>query len=31
VVELPTDAFRVSHDGRRATLEAKDVCLVNSF
>jgi len=31
VVELPRDAFRVSHDGRRATLEAKDVCLVNSF
>jgi hypothetical protein len=31
VVELPRDAFRVSDDGRRATLEAKDVCLVNSF
>jgi hypothetical protein len=31
VVELPRDAFRVSHDGRKATLEAKDVCLVNSF
>jgi hypothetical protein len=31
VVELPGDAFRVSHDGRKATLEAEDVCLVNSF
>jgi hypothetical protein len=31
VVELPDDAFRVSADGRRATLEAEDVCLVNSF
>jgi hypothetical protein len=31
VVELPRDAFRVSHDGRRATLEAGDVCVVNSF
>jgi hypothetical protein len=31
VVELPDKAFRVSHDGRTATLEAEDVCLVNSF
>jgi hypothetical protein len=31
VVELPRDAFRVSHDGRRATLEAEDVCVVDSF
>jgi hypothetical protein len=31
VVELPRDAFRVSHDGRRATLDAEDVCVVNSF
>jgi hypothetical protein len=31
VVELPGDAFRVSHDGRRATLEAKDVCVLDSF
>lgn len=31
MVELPDKAFRVSDDGRRATLEAKDVCLVNSF
>ena len=30
-MELPPDAFRVSHDGRKATFEAKDVCLVNSF
>jgi hypothetical protein len=31
VVELPGDAFEVSHDGRRATLEARDVCVVDSF
>jgi hypothetical protein len=31
VVELPGDAFRVSHDGRRATLEAQDVCVLDSF
>jgi hypothetical protein len=31
VVELPGDAFKVSHDGRRATLEAKDVCVIDSF
>jgi hypothetical protein len=31
VVELPRDAFRVSHDGRRATLEARDVCVLDSF
>jgi hypothetical protein len=31
VVELPDKAFGVSHDGRSATLEAEDVCLVNSF
>jgi hypothetical protein len=31
VVELPDDAFRVSHDGRRASLEAEDVCLLDSF
>jgi hypothetical protein len=31
VVELPGDAFTVSHDGRRATLEAKDVCVLDSF
>jgi hypothetical protein len=31
VVQLPGDAFRVSHDGRRATLEAKDVCVLDSF
>jgi hypothetical protein len=30
-VELPGDAFKVSHDGRRATLEAKDVCVLDSF
>jgi hypothetical protein len=30
-VELPGDAFTVSHDGRRATLEAKDVCVLDSF
>jgi hypothetical protein len=31
VVELPGDAFKVSSDGRRATLEAKDVCVLDSF
>jgi hypothetical protein len=31
VVELPGDAFKVSHDRRRATLEAKDVCVLDSF
>ena len=31
MVELPKDAFQVSHDGRRATLEAKDVCVLDSF
>jgi hypothetical protein len=31
VVQLPRDAFTISHDGRRATLEAKDVCVLDSF
>jgi hypothetical protein len=31
VVELPRDAFTVSHDGRRASLEAEDVCVLDSF
>jgi hypothetical protein len=31
VVELPGDAFTVSHDGQRATLAAKDVCVLDSF
>jgi hypothetical protein len=31
VVQLPRDAFTVSHHGRRATLEAKDVCVLDSF
>ena len=31
MVELPGDAFKVSSDGRRATLEAKDVCVLDSF
>jgi hypothetical protein len=31
VVELPRDAFTVSHDGRQATLEAEDVCVLDSF
>jgi hypothetical protein len=30
-VELPGDAFTVSHDGRQATLEAEDVCVLDSF
>lgn len=30
-MELPGDAFKVSDDGRRATLEAKDVCVLDSF
>jgi hypothetical protein len=28
VVELPRDAFTISHGGRRATLQAKDVCVL---
>ena len=31
MVELPGDAFKVSDDGRRATLEARDVCVLDSF
>ena len=31
MVELPGDAFKVSHEGRRATLEAKDVWVLDSF
>jgi hypothetical protein len=31
VVQLPRDAFTVSHDGRRASLEAADVCVLDSF
>jgi hypothetical protein len=31
VVQLPRDAFTVSHDGRRASLEAEDVCVLDSF
>ena len=31
MVELPRDAFIVSHDGRRATLDAEDVCVLDSF
>jgi hypothetical protein len=31
VVELPASAFRVSDGGRRATLEAEDVAVVDSF
>jgi hypothetical protein len=31
VVELPRHAFRMSHDGRRASLEAEDVCVLDSF
>jgi hypothetical protein len=30
-VELPGDVFEVSHGGRRATLEARDVCVIDSF
>ena len=30
-VELPDDAFEVSHGGRRATLDATDVCVLDSF
>jgi hypothetical protein len=30
-VQLPDRAFTVSHDGRRATLEAEDVCVLDSF
>jgi hypothetical protein len=28
---VPDDAFRVSRDGRHATLEARNVCVVDSF
>jgi hypothetical protein len=31
VVQLPRDAFRVSDDGRRTTLAAEDVCVLDSF
>ena len=31
IVEVSDDAFRVSRNGRHATLEAKDVCVVDSF
>jgi hypothetical protein len=31
VVELPREAFTVSHDGRRAILEAENVCVLDSF
>ena len=31
MVELPGDAFKVSHGGLRATLDAKDVCVIDSF
>jgi len=31
IVEVPDHAFRVSRDGSHATLEAKDVCVVDSF
>ena len=31
IVEVPDDAFRVSRDGDHAVLEAKDVCVVDSF
>jgi hypothetical protein len=30
-VELPGDAFQVNHGGQRATLEASDVCVIDSF
>jgi hypothetical protein len=30
-VELPGEALKVSHGGRRASLEAKDVCVLDSF
>jgi hypothetical protein len=30
-VELPGGAFTVSHGGRRATLEARNVCVLDSF
>lgn len=30
-MELPDNALTVSHDGRRATLDAKDVCVLDSF
>ena len=31
IVEVPEQAFRVSRDGRHVTLEAKDVCVLDSF
>jgi hypothetical protein len=31
IVEVPDHAFRVSRDGGHAVLEAKDVCVVDSF
>jgi hypothetical protein len=31
IVEVADDTFRVSRDGRHATLEAEDVCVVDSF
>lgn len=31
MVELPREAFTVSHDGRRAILEAENVCVLDSF
>ena len=31
MVELPRDAFTVSHDGRRTSLEATNVCVLDSF
>jgi hypothetical protein len=30
-VQLPDDAFRVSHDGRRARLRARRVSVIDSF
>jgi hypothetical protein len=31
VVQLPEDAFRVSHDGRRATMKADNLPVIDSF
>jgi hypothetical protein len=31
IVELPRDAFRISRDGRQATLKAQNVAVVDSF
>jgi hypothetical protein len=31
VVQLPDQAFHVSHDGRQASLEADHVCVIDSF